>query len=567
MAPKTFLILFTFLTLVDSGQAQESVPRGNDLAKFEFFEYEGRDAVFDVSLNNGEYFNPILAGSYPDPSITRVGDDFYLAFSSFGFVPGLPVFRSKNLIHWELAGHVIDRAGMFDFTGVPLSRYGIWGPTIEFHEGRFIVASTCNSCGGNFIVTATDPAGPWSDPVWLTDVDGFDPMLYFEGDRAWLLNHGEPPGGPQYRAHGSIWIREVDPITFSSISEPTLLLERGSPLEPEPRYVEGPHIYRKGDHYYLSAAEGGTGVNHRQVIFRSQNLLGPYEPFEGNPILTQADLPADRPDPITATGHADLVDTPGGDWWAVFLGIRPYNQDNDYISGRETFLAPVEWQSGWPVILPPGTRLPYVNQGPGLPAPESAPAPMSGNFIDRDEFDAPLGPAWLFIKEFGDEWHEVVDGRLSIHPLSVGLGDEGAPSLVARRIQHRRSLSTASLDLPGTGARHEAGLMLFRSDLFYIAIGLTRTERGDAVLRIRRRAGAEDPARGVVLTELPVPGQPGDSLKLRAELIDDRLEVAFAPGDESFRFIEQAIDAGILSPQRTWDFFGAFVGLYAESGP
>ena len=319
-------------------------------ASFDWFEYTGNDPAFVDPPGPDGYLNPVLSGFYPDPSVTRGPDGYYLVHSTFSYFPGIPVFQSKDLVHWKQIGNVIDRPGMLDFNGLGLSR-GVFAPTIEYHDGIFYVANTCVDCGGNFIVTATDPAGPWSDPVWLPDVGGIDPSLFFEDDGSvWIMNNDEPPGGSTYDGHRAIWFRQVDPETFQSISEPVVLIDGGVRPEDKPIWIEGPHIYHVGDWYYLSAAEGGTAVGHSQVVLRSKKLTGPYEPYENNPILTQRHLPADRPNPITSVGHADLVQDAEGQWWATFLGVRPYAGDL-YNTGRETFLMPVKWKDGWPVIL------------------------------------------------------------------------------------------------------------------------------------------------------------------------------------------------------------------------
>ena len=332
---------------------------------FDWFEYSGNDAVFEAPLPAGHYRNPVLAGFHPDPSITRAGDRFYLVASTFSFFPGIPVFESTDLVHWRQIGNVIDRPSQLDFDGLGISR-GVFAPTIEYHDGTFYVANTAVDSGGNFIATAKDPAGPWSDPIWLPTIGGIDPSLFFDDDgRVYILNNDAPIGEPRYSGHRAIWMQEFNLARMQPTGVRKVLIDGGVDPSTNPIWIEGPHIFKRGGWYYLSCAEGGTGPQHSQVILRSRNPWGPYAPYEKNPILTQRDLPGDRDHPITNAGHAQLVETPDGRWWATFLASRNYGQVH-YNTGRETFLLPVKWEDGWPMILEPGREIPYVAPGAGF---------------------------------------------------------------------------------------------------------------------------------------------------------------------------------------------------------
>ena len=268
----------------------------------------------------------MLAGFYPDPSIVRVEDDYYLVTSSFAYFPGVPIFHSRDLVHWTQIGHVLDRPSQLNLDSAGVSR-GIFAPTIEYHNGTFYLLTTLVDRGGNFLVTATDPRGPWSDPVWLPEVDGIDPSIFFENDSvAWVLNNGPPIGEPLYQGHRAIWIQQFDVRNKRLTGPRSVIVNGGVDLAAKPIWIEGPHLFRKDGWYYLLCAEGGTAEQHSEVVFRAKSPRGPFVPFRGNPILTQRHLPADRPNPVTSTGHADLVETPDG-WWAVFLGVRPYEGD------------------------------------------------------------------------------------------------------------------------------------------------------------------------------------------------------------------------------------------------
>ncbi len=291
-----------------------------------------------------ELHNPLLPGFYPDPSICRVGDDFYMVTSSFAYYPGIPIFHSKNLAQWEQIGHVLDRPAQLQVKPYYISG-GIYAPTIRYHKGVYYVITTNVSDRGNFIVTAKDPKGPWSEPHWLEDAVGIDPSLFWdEDDRAYYV--GTWPGEPESGEKQMIWLSEIDLENFRLIGEKTKIW--GGALA-DAYCPEGPHLYRIGGYYYLMIAEGGTEHFHSETIARSENLRGPYTGYRGNPILTQRNLGMKAA--IANAGHADLVELQDGSWYMVFLASRPYGGYHK-ILGRETFIAPVEWEEGWPVVSP-----------------------------------------------------------------------------------------------------------------------------------------------------------------------------------------------------------------------
>uniref|UniRef100_UPI003B3B9D0B glycoside hydrolase family 43 protein n=1 Tax=Sphingomonas sp. TaxID=28214 RepID=UPI003B3B9D0B len=228
-------------------------------ARFERFTYDGK-AQERVTPAPGQYRNPILSGYYPDPSVTRVGDDYYLINSSFAHFPGIPIFHSKDLTSWTQIGNAIARPSQLDFTGLGVSK-GVFAPDISHHDGLFYIVNTCVDCGGNFVITARDPKGPWSDPVWLP-FEGIDPSIYWEGDKAYVVNNRAPNEPPRYDGHRAIWIQEYDWRAGKMVGESTQLINGGVDLSKKPVWIEGPHIFRKDGWYYLTAAEGGTSVNH-----------------------------------------------------------------------------------------------------------------------------------------------------------------------------------------------------------------------------------------------------------------------------------------------------------------
>ena len=334
---RTWLTLLLAILSFPSAGGEPS-PQAKPTAAFEWFEYVGKDPLSDAPLDLGSYRNPILPGFYPDPSLCRAGDDYYLVNSSFAYFPGVPLFHSRDLVHWTQVGHVLTRPSQLNLDGLQVSQ-GIFAPALRQHAGTFYVITTLVGAGGNFFVTAADPAGPWSDPVFLPEIDGIDPSFFFDDDgHAYVVNNGPPTDGRGlYSGHRAIWIQEFD-LKGQRLTGPRkVLVDGGVDLSKHPIWIEGPHVFRRNGWYYLIAAEGGTAEDHSEVVFRSRAARGPYVPWDKNPILTQRTLDPARPDPVTSTGHADFVETPDGAWWAVFLGCRPYEGGRLYNTGRETF--------------------------------------------------------------------------------------------------------------------------------------------------------------------------------------------------------------------------------------
>lgn len=531
------------------------------VAEFDWFHYEGADKL--PSPGPGDYRNPILQGFYPDPSLTRVGDDYYLVTSTFAWFPGIPIFHSRDLVSWTQIGNAIDRPDQLDFGRLGLSR-AVFAPTIEYRGGTFYILNTCVDCGGNFLVTATDPAGPWSDPVWLPDLEGgIDPSLFFDSDgSAWILNNGPPEGTPLYEGHRAIWIQRFDAEAKKTVDPRRLLVNGGVDLSTKPIWIEGPQLIRKDGFYYLIAAEGGTAEGHSQVVLRSRNVTGPYLPNPTNPILTQRDLPRDRPDPITSAGHADFVETAAGEWWASFLAVRPYSGDH-YNTGRETFLLPVTWKDGWPRITHPGQAIPYVHPRPRLPRAQAPAVPINGVFQLREEFGSPkLPPHWMMMRNPRERWFDLAAGALRLQARPIGLGDFGNPSLLARRQQHLDASASTAVRFRPRGDRDEAGLVALQNDeyWYFLSVG---TESGRPFVTLRRRAGPAQPAEGVVIASAPLPVRAGAPVHLRIDARRDTYDFSYAVRDGRWRPLLRGADGKILSTKTAGGFVGAVFGLHA----
>ncbi|MCI4645235.1 MAG: glycoside hydrolase family 43 protein [Hyphomonadaceae bacterium] len=549
----------------DENRAEADTPAPLTM-RVNWFEYEGRDSVFEaLTASPDQYLNPVLSGFYPDPSITQVGGDYYLVNSTFCYFPGIPVFHSTDLVNWTQIGNVIDRDGMLDFDGLSLSR-GVFAPTIEHHDGVFYVANTCVDCGGNFIVTSSDPAGPWSDPIWLPEVGGIDPSVFFDADgKVYVINNDAPPEGSTYDGHRAIWIREVDPETFQSISTPSVLLNGGVRPEQQPIWIEGPHIYKVGDWYYLSAAEGGTAINHSQVVLRARSVTGPYEPYEDNPILTQRHIDPDRADPITSVGHADFVTDDAGNWWVTFLGVRPYEGDH-YNTGRETYLMPVRWENGWPMIAKGQEQVPYLVSGrPELPDSGPASVPMSGNFTLREEFDGATLPFhWMSLRVPKTQWYELNNGALELQARPVSLGSGQQPSFLGRRQQHLDAVASMELEFTPLKAGDEAGLAVLQSDNYYYRIGVRMPDTGIPEIQVRVRAGGDAPEDGEALAFAPLGADFGGTVELRITARRDLYDFEYRLPNGTWTMMASDQDGKLLSTRVATGFVGATFGPYAQ---
>ncbi|PAP75023.1 glycoside hydrolase family 43 protein [Rubrivirga marina] len=529
-------------------------------ARFESFTYTGDDAVYKERVPGpGQFTNPVLAGYYPDPSIEQVGDDYYLVNSSFAHTPGIPIWHSRDLVNWTQIGHALTRPAQTPFEDIGISR-GIFAPTIRYHDGTYYIITTWIDSGGNAIITAEDPAGPWSDPIWL-DFGGIDPDFFVDDDgRAYVVNNDAPIGEPLYSGHRALWIQELDLETMAMVGPRELIVNGGVDITEQPVWIEGPHIYKKDGMYYLVCAEGGTSVNHSVVVFRAETVWGPWEPWDQNPILTQRHLDDEARDfPITSVGHADFVQTPGGDWWAVFLGTRPY-RGNEYNTNRETFLLPVDWpEGGWPMIIDPDTRaeVPYIVDRPDLPEGD-APYPTSGNFTITDDFEDGLDIYWTSLRSSSYDWRRLDDGALVLDAQPVGLWEMGVSSFVGRRQQHLTMSAETTVSFDPQTASERAGLAAFQQDEAHLllSVGLRGGER---VVEVERRFQGE----ATTLASAALPGV--GPVRLRVEADGPDYAFSYAVADGGWQPLAADVDGSILSTQRAGGFVGVLLGMYASS--
>jgi len=508
------------------------------------------------------FTNPILSGFYPDPSVTRVGTDYYLVNSTFSYFPGIPVFHSKDLKNWKQIGNVIDRPSQMNFLGDRTSR-GLFAPSIYYNKGTYYVTCTLIDRKGNFVVTAKNPAGPWSDPVYLPEVRGIDPSLFFDTDnKAYIIYNNEAPDNkPLYDGHRTIRMFEFDPVNLKVKGEEMLMVNGGVDISTKPVWIEGPHLFKREDWYYICAAEGGTSVNHSQVILRSKSPRGPFIPYDKNPILTQRHLDPKRPNPITSAGHAELVEGPDGKTYAIFLAVRPYEGDY-YNTGRETFIAPVTWTDGWPTINPGVEEIQYQYTAGFKEVKQAGAAPQSGAFKYRLSFDKKLDPALLFLRTHDSSWYTLGQKQgLTMKLLPETVMGLGQPAFIGKRQQHLYASASTVVDFKALKAQEQAGLLIFQNEthFYYLCKSLVK---GQPVVQLFRGPGK---GKEMELLAEQVLAKDSTPLYLRIDAKGGQYNFLFAEKAGDWKILKDKLDGKFISTKEAGGFVGALFALYASS--
>jgi xylan 1,4-beta-xylosidase len=476
--------------------------------------------------------NPVVPGFHPDPSVCRAGEDYYLACSSFEYFPGIPLFHSRDLVHWTQIGNALDRTSQLLLTPDGGSSAGIYAPTLRYHDGRFWLIVTNVSCGeGNLLFTATDPAGPWSEPVRLSGVRGIDPDLAWDEDGACWCTYA---GVEQVR---------IDPQTGEAFGEPHRVWSGTGA-----KYPEAPHLYHIGEYWYLLIAEGGTESGHSVSIARGTSPTGPFEPCPANPVLTHRGIEH----PIQNTGHADLVQAPDGSWCMVLLGVRPRGGTPGWhVLGRETFLARVAWVEGWPVV-----ELSEVLSELPWPVQPAAPAPV------RDDFDAAeLAPSWISLRHRPAKDCTTAErpGWLTLRARADSLDDLDA-NFVGRRQQHHSCRVRTLID-PAQG-RGGLAVRLDEHHHYEIEAELGEVRAFSRVGTLRTPVAARAVPAGPVVLAVRATPAPASWDPRRAP---DTVSLGFEDADGAFTALAE-LDGRYLSTEVAGGFTGRVIGVYAAAG-
>ncbi len=414
----------------------------------------------------------MIPGFNPDPSVCRVGSDYYLVTSTFEYFPGVPVYHSKDLINWEHIGYCLTRKSQLPLENC-WSSGGIYAPTIRYNKGTFYMVTTNVSGGGNFYVHTKDPAGEWSEPIWVKQ-GGIDPTLFFDEDGKVYLTSNDNAEGKT-----GIALSEID-IETGKLLSPVRHIWGGT----GGRYPEAPHIYKIDGWYYLMIAEGGTEYGHMETIARSKTIWGPYSSNPDNPILTHRGL-AGQNQPFQGTGHADLIQAHDSSWWMVFLAFRKAGGDFHHL-GRETFLTPVKWNAnGWPEVNAADTVGIFVAT-PTLPQFPMKKEPA------RDEFTSErLGLCWNFLRNPDDaSWSlEKKPGSLTLTGNSHTLDEAASPAFIGRRQQHFNCTTTVSLDFNPAADNETAGITVLMNEKHHYDLYIQK-EGNDRYIVLRFRIGS-----------------------------------------------------------------------------
>lgn len=483
-----------------------------------------------------QYTNPIIPGFYPDPSICRVDDDYYLVTSTFEYFPGVPLFHSKDLVNWKQLGHCLTTEQQLPLHNA-WSSGGIYAPTIRYHDGWFYMTTTNVSSTGNFYVRAQDPAGPWSDP-FPVEQGGIDPSLFFDEDgRVYFLSTcmGEEGDG--------IYQCELDISTGFMLTKSRMISQGTGGAHPE-----APHMYKANGYYYLMVAEGGTEYGHMVTISRSLSPYGPFESCPHNPILTHRSLRHT----IHATGHADLIEAHDGTWWAVCLGIRPPSYPMRHHLGRETFLAPVHWtRDDWPVIGNNG-RIEELMEGPLFAIASDFTPPV------RDHFDnTTLGLDWVFLRNPTSGSWSLTErpGSLTLRGTSCTLHDAGAPAFVCRRLSHFTCKASTRLEFEPLHEKEEAGITVFMNENYHYDLAVTKVE-GQRKILFRRTIGS-------LMTEQLLACGSG-SLTLKVNITSDMFTFWYQDQTGTDEYVGKG-ETHLLATEVAGGFTGVMLAMYAIS--
>jgi len=513
--------------------------------------------------------NPVLRGFNPDPSIIRVGDDYYVATSTFEWFPGVQIHHSRDLVNWRLLTRPLTRPSQLNMLGAP-DGCGLWAPCLTHADGRFWLIYTDvkrygrTSVGGasgaslrdfhNYLVTADNIEGPWSDPIYLNS-SGFDPSLFHDDDgRMWLLNMlwDHRPGRNRF---AGIVAQQYDLQAGALIGERAMIFP-GTALG----LTEAPHLYKRDGWYHLITAEGGTGFGHAVTMARSRDLLGPYEPHPDGPVLTARDRPHA---PLQRAGHADLVETPDGQTWMAYLCGRPLPNRGRCVLGRETAIQPMVWgDDGWlrtrdgsgdPELTPPG---------PDLPA---APWPAPAAWTDFDGPDLPIDFQWLR-SPYPDELFSLTarSGWLRLFGRET-IGSQHRQALIARRQQAHCYSARTVLDFAPEHFQQAAGLVCYYGANKFHYLFVSRDEVQGRHLQVMS-ALPDSPQADAFTAPVRLP-QTG-LIHLRVEVDFERLRFAWSLDGQAWTWLPEVLDASILSDEATApgapNFTGAFVGMACQ---
>ncbi len=561
--PLAFIALaMTLCPLAINGQSKKTA---KNAPVFTSVTYQGDDDVYkNHPLAADEFYNPILQGCYPDPSITQKGEDYFLVCSSFAMFPGVPIFHSKDLVNWTQIGHVLDRPSQLKVHDTGISA-GVYAPSIKYNKynDTFYMITTQFAGGfGNIVVKTKDPFTSWGDPIKL-QFEGIDPSIFFDDDgKAYVIHNDAPdPGKELYSGHRVIKVWDYDLGNDRVIpGTDKIIVDGGVDLSKKPIWIEAPHIYKKNGKYYLMCAEGGTADWHSEVIFISDKPRGPYKPAPSTPILTQRYLNPNRANRVEWAGHADIVKGPDGKHYGVFLAIRP-NEKNRINIGRETFILPVDWTGEFPVFE--NGSVPFT---PKLKLPKGVENKTgkdgffpNGNFTFTENFTADkLDYRWIGLRGPREAFILKTKKGLAINPFNVNIKEVKPTSTLFYRQQHSNFSFTTTLEYTPSSEKDLAGIVCLQSERFNYVFGITKKEK-DFYLLLQRTEKGESTIIASTKIDVKKP------VSLRVKATGDNYEFNYSANGVDFVNLGGTVSGDILSTQIAGGFTGALIGLYATT--
>jgi len=569
---QTFLtiIFLTSLSITGIGQDNEKSTVKNSPV-FQKVVYRGNDKIYnDYPLETDEFYNPVLQGCYPDPSITRKGDDYFMVSSSFVMFPGVPLFHSKDLVNWQQIGHVLNRKSQLRIAELGISR-GVYAPAIRYnpHNDTFYMITTQVAGDlGNMVLKTKDPFDGWSEPYKL-NFGGIDPSLFFDDDgKAYVVHNDAPdPGKTLYEGHRVIKIWEYD-LEKDQVIQGTdkIVVNGGVDITKKPIWIEAPHIYKKAGRYYLMCAEGGTGGWHSEVIFVSDKPDGPYTPAPNNPILTQRYFPADRANKVDWAGHADLVVGPDGNYYGVFLAVRP-NEKGRVNTGRETFILPVDWSGDFPVFINGLIPIEPKLKMPGGVENKTGKEDYfpNGNFTYTEDFSSKNPDyRWIGLRGPREDFISVTKNGLQITPFEVNIKEVKPTSTLFYRQQHKTFSFTTTMDYVPASEKDLAGIVCLQNEKSNYVFGITKKGREYYILLERSEwPGRVGEHKSTIIAGEKIEINGAVSLQVKAD--GDDYEFSYSTNGTDFMNLGGTVSGDILSTDFAGGFTGCLLGLYATA--
>lgn len=477
--------------------------------------------------------NPIIRGFYPDPSICEAEGKYYIACSSFQYLPGVPVFESEDLVNWKQVANALTRTTQVELHKVPSSG-GVFAPTLRYHEGTFYMVTNNNTFGKNFYIYTDDIKGEWSEPIFV-DQEGIDPSLLFDNGKVYFTSNGNDAEGK-----GCILQCEIDIKTGEKLTE-SIPVWGGS----GGRYLESPHLYHIGDWYYMMAAEGGTEYGHMITYARSRDPFGPFEGYQGNPVLTNRNLGGNQ-SLIQGIGHGDLIRDKKGNYYIVCLGFRQSGEWQPYHHlGREVFLAPVSWQEdGWFTAGEQGIVTEWMD------------VDLSGQ-QDMDMYQVSFENTgaddlrWSYLRDYHKENYQFTDRGLRLRGTKITLDEADTPTFAGIR----QSEFHTCLNVSVSGEAKEAGITFYMDESQHYDLSLVQ-EKGERKAALRLRIG--DAACIANTVDLPEGME-----KVEFSVVSDPNRYEFyCMVDGEKKFLGSA-RTKYLSSEVAGGFTGVLMGLYA----